>query len=266
MATIAEIIIHGRDEYSRMTEEAKRKVRDLGRETKASMKEAKDSADILKDVFGIHLPRELTKLISQSQLIGPALAASFNVVAIVGFIAALRQIPEMFTTVNNAIHGWNETSKKAFEDFIEGANKASKAALDLQFRLNEALGKPIADNIDLISGKLRIAQRHLLDLSQERIEAFGAGAIRTKGRAFAEIDAEIEATKKQITELSDLKRQAEADEEVQATKLAAQRFENIVENDKKRIKQGEEYHEKLKSLRERAEDSWFNYQMFIREL
>src|SRR5262245_2632239 len=128
MATIAEILIRSRDQYSKMTDQAKRDMMELGRVTKASMAQAKDSADILKDTFGIQLPRELTKILAQSKLIGPALSTAFNGAAVLGFISAAGQLPALFDKMTEAITGFWEASKKAYSDFLSENAKALDAA------------------------------------------------------------------------------------------------------------------------------------------
>jgi hypothetical protein len=134
MPTIAEIVLKYRDEFS---DKAKRDLVEFERSAKRTMGSAKDSADILKDTLGIQLPRELTKLVAQSKLIGPALATSFNVVALIGFIGALRQVPEMFKQISEAITGWDEKSKKAYENFLSDNKKAIDRVVELKAKLAE---------------------------------------------------------------------------------------------------------------------------------
>ncbi len=176
MSTTAEVLIKSRDQYSRMTEEAKRKILELGRATKESMSASKESADILKDTLGIELPRELTKLIAHSQLLRPVLSAAFSGVALFGFIAAARQIPELFDQLLEAVTGWDEKAKKAFENVQEYNRKTVERLEDLKAKLIEIS----TISIDPFAGREKALDQRIEEKKQE-LGRYQKGIAGTQG-------------------------------------------------------------------------------------
>src|SRR6266436_6126647 len=57
---------------------------------------ARESAALLGEEFGVHIPRALRGVLAQSSIVGPALTTAFNTLAIVGFIEILVNAAERF--------------------------------------------------------------------------------------------------------------------------------------------------------------------------
>jgi len=206
MSVTAEVLIKSKDQYSQLTDKAKRDMVELGRVSKQSMAQAKDSADILKDTFGIQIPRELTKLISQSKLIGPALSASFNVIALIGFIGVLRQVPEMLTTITESITGWDEASRKAYANFLEDNKKAIERVTEFHAKLAQVQslttegGQKASLNVRLAAAESQLeAANKNRTLAQEQINALRSNSFRAAGpgegtgpqRTIVELEADV---------------------------------------------------------------------------
>jgi hypothetical protein len=238
MPTVAEILIRSRDQYSKLTDQAKRDVIELGRVTKASMGQAKDSADILKDTLGIHLPRELTKIIAQSRLVGPALATAFSGVAIFGFIAALGQLPALFDKLKEKVTGWDEASQKAYANFLENNRKAVEDLTKFQAKLAEIQGGSRAGlQVQLADAQRRAEENQRLAVSRRNEFSALEQQVREKGVLFggrsgkeiiAEAEAFQEAANKAAEEVRALNRQLQllgAEETQKSIKDRAQEVE-----------------------------------------
>lgn len=168
MASVAEIILKYKNQFS---DQAKRDLLAFEKQHKSTMATAKDSADILKDTLGIQLPRELTKLIASSKLIGPALAASFNVIAIIGFIGVLKQVPELFDEMAAAVTGWDEKAKESYESVIEQNKKLieilEKARI-AQMKLSGATdAATVGQKIKFVETELKRQQELAASLAQQ---------------------------------------------------------------------------------------------------
>jgi hypothetical protein len=211
MATTAEIIIRMREDHARQIAALRRQMQDLGRETKASMAQAKDSADLLKDMFGIHMPRELTKLLAQSKLIGPALAAAFSGVAALSFISILGQIPELFEKLKASVTGWDEAAKKSYENFLEYNRKAIEGLTEFEAKMAEVsrgkraglevqLAAATADAIASQQAAVR-ARQGMTALGQNQRGMFAWLGLETEGgKTLKELTADAERFQKQADE------------------------------------------------------------------
>jgi hypothetical protein len=211
MPTTAEIIIRMREDHARQIAALRRQMQDLGRETKASMAQAKDSADLLKDMFGIHMPRELTKLLAQSKLIGPALAAAFSGVAALSFISILGQIPELFEKLKASVTGWDEAAKKSYENFLEYNRKAIEGLTEFEAKMAEVSGgkraglqvqleAATADAVANQQAAVR-ARQGITALGQNQRGMFAWLGLETEGgKTLKELTADAERFQKQADE------------------------------------------------------------------
>lgn len=214
MPTVAEVLIRSRDQYSKLTDQAKRDIVELGRTTKMSMAQAKDSADILKDTLGVHLPRELTKLLAHSRIIGPALAGAFSGVAVLGFISVLGQLPELYDKLKAKVAGWDEASQKAYENLIENNKKALEGLVAFQAKLTEITqGQAAGLRVQLADAQARLAESQRLAV-QRRNEAQGLtrnqqgifatlGLVKSGGKSLSELTADAEKFQKAANEAAD---------------------------------------------------------------
>src|ERR1043166_8197244 len=183
MANAAEIVIRARDEFSAMTAKARQefaglvdqygkplsnpfeKVEEGAHHASSGMHEAKESAELLKHELGIEMPRALTNLIAQSQVLGPLLTASLSTVAAVSLIQVLAQIPEIFHNMVGAVTGWNEHAQKAYENQIELNKDAEQTQIRPAIRagkLTEAGG--VGKNIQTTQAELLKAQQDATEL------------------------------------------------------------------------------------------------------
>ncbi len=96
------------------------------RATAAVSKEAADSmltdttkvregAALLKDDFGINIPRALRTTIAESSLAGPALQAAFGGLAAIAFIGIAEHVGTAISGVIDKMLGWSEQAKKTMD-------------------------------------------------------------------------------------------------------------------------------------------------------
>lgn len=108
--------------------------------SRGSMENARIAAMGLGQELGVHMPRAVSSFLGQSELIGPALSAAFSTVAVIGMIEVLGQIPRAFDKMVEALTGWDDKAKKAFDHVIEYNDKTVKELERLQSKLAEISG------------------------------------------------------------------------------------------------------------------------------
>lgn len=261
MATVAQILLRYREEFANVPEDVKRKLLDIGKSAKKSMAEAKDATDLLKDSLGVQLPRELTKLIAQSKLLGPALAASFNAAAVLGFVAAAQQLPELFNKISAAVTGWDDAQKKAYSDFLEQNQKALEGAEKFRLKMIE-IQKGTGAALD---AKVKDLQEATAQLQRAATATQNASQPSLTDQILRASTFGLLGGNKQNPEAARL--QELANKSADQLRAAQQEVtaNNAVEL-KKRLEDEKKHQEDLKTLRDKAEDSWFKYQMTLRKL
>lgn len=154
-----------------------------------------------KDV-GLAGSRVLTSFISQSEILGPIMAAAFPVVAVVAFIEILAHVPEVIKKATDAMMGWNEEAKKDFAEMTADSRKAyeqMRKMADEEERLSLVGLKGTAKTTEEIKVqadvRARLAEEHrkngeeILHLEQQ-IEANRIGADTLRGVDVRNVDAQ----------------------------------------------------------------------------
>src|SRR6266853_4975240 len=76
-----------------------------------SMQRARESARLASEEIGVHMPRALARVLAESTVLGPALAAAFSGIALVGFIQVLSQVPTAIKKIADLMGGWDDALK-----------------------------------------------------------------------------------------------------------------------------------------------------------
>jgi hypothetical protein len=103
---------------------AQREARNISREMRQQSEDSRASIQLLGDAVGVHLPRELRKVISESSLIGPAFAAAFKI-GVVGAVAV--EVIDLLPKI------------KSLAEEIGGFGAAAKAAMQQASELNDTI-------------------------------------------------------------------------------------------------------------------------------
>lgn len=77
-----------------------------------SIREARGSVMLLGEEVGVKMNRHLAGLLARSEILGPALASAFSLVAAIAFVDVLKRAYESIINVTNAIGGYTEAMKK----------------------------------------------------------------------------------------------------------------------------------------------------------
>lgn len=225
---------------------------DAGKKISYSFIDANLAARALGNTIGVHLPREITRLLAESATIGPVLAASFHVVALFGFIEILKQIPEMFDKMKAAVTGWDDAAKKAYEHQIDLNQRYLRALQDIELEQVKALeqmgkitaGESIKRQIDDVTKSLTEQQKHWVEIQNQinRIKTAEAEAAKLQashiyvplpgGASVAELTEQLKRAQEEIDKtqqtLLDLRKQtisAGVQDAKQEEDLAKQRKE-----------------------------------------
>ena len=113
--------------------------------TTRSVTEASRRIRLEAETAGIHVNRELGRILAQSEMIGPALNAAFTAFAAVAFIGIATQIAEKTSQWVADTFIYTEQMKKAYEETVRFSN----ASLKLQTDLSAAHEKEIAQQHQL---------------------------------------------------------------------------------------------------------------------
>ena len=97
-----------------------------------SMMEARHSIMGVGEEIGVHMPRFVSTFISHLGGIGPALAAAFAPVAIIGLIQVLSEVPAKFDEIIDKLAGWDEAARKAFDSQVALNHQIVEAAKALK--------------------------------------------------------------------------------------------------------------------------------------
>jgi hypothetical protein len=103
----------------RATEVARSNTALMSAEMKRNSREGAESLRLFDEGMGIRISRPLTRLIGQTQLIGPALASAFQFSAAfaLGSVIADSVIPKVIE-LTNAAAGWGEENQKDYKEAI----------------------------------------------------------------------------------------------------------------------------------------------------
>ncbi len=120
-----------------------------------SIGDAHGAAIGLEQMFGIHLPRSVTRFLAESDKIGPILAGAFSGVAILGMIQALDQLPALFKKLEGAITGWDDAAKKAFDHQLDQNRQLIQQYHDQEIALIK-----VREQLGLISSSQSLKEQH----------------------------------------------------------------------------------------------------------
>jgi hypothetical protein len=127
-ANETEILLRLRDEFTARLNAASKSLDDLAAKTRtvatASEQSMKRTAQAITEAgiaarglgreIGITIPESLSRAAARSEIVGPLLTKAFNVVAIIGFIQVLKQLPDAIREVSGAVTGWDDAAQKAY--------------------------------------------------------------------------------------------------------------------------------------------------------
>lgn len=123
----------------RATEMARSQTSLMSAEMKRQSREGAESLRLIDESIGIHISRPLTRIIGQSQLLGPALAGIFQLSGAValGSVIAESVIPKVIE-LTNYMAGWGEADQKAYkeaislnQEFVKELERHKQAMLDI---------------------------------------------------------------------------------------------------------------------------------------
>jgi hypothetical protein len=108
---------------------AKRHASEMSRAHKQSARESREAMELLGDTIGIRLPRELRKVISESSLVGPALAAAFKVGVVGAIVAEVIDLLPKIKTLSEELVGFGDAAKQVLKD-VAAENENLRAGFD----------------------------------------------------------------------------------------------------------------------------------------
>jgi hypothetical protein len=139
----------------------------------SSFGEARGSARLLSEEMGIHMNRELSKVLAQSSLLGPALSAAFSVIAVGAFIGIAVQVADKLSTWISDALIYTKAMKEAYDQDV-AYSKANNELVDSQKKAGEEQIK-ISREIALIGKTPLEASRMKAEWDKEALGYSQAG-------------------------------------------------------------------------------------------
>jgi hypothetical protein len=102
---------------------AQREARAITREMQQTSKESRQAMELLGDSIGIRLPRELRKVISETSLIGPAIATAFKASVIAAVATEIIGLVPKIEAAATELGGFGDAAKKVLADATEQNKK-----------------------------------------------------------------------------------------------------------------------------------------------
>ncbi|HLZ93376.1 MAG TPA: hypothetical protein VKQ28_16850 [Candidatus Acidoferrum sp.] len=138
-----------------------------------SARQGREAAVLLTEELGIHMPRALANVISDTTLIGPLMRGAFSTIAVVGFIDIAVGAANAVTKFVDKMAGWSESAKVTMDaqselnkTIMESSDKIDK--LDNAYRLIGLEGvAAFAEKQKIANEDLGIAKTRVADLTAE---------------------------------------------------------------------------------------------------
>jgi hypothetical protein len=137
---------------------------------------ARESTMLLRDEFGIAIPRALRSTIAEASLIGPLMTTAFSGLAVMAFANIAVMAGEKLAGFIDKAMGWSEMSKKI-----------NDAAVAMNFALTQSIGDT--------------AQK--VDALQKAYELIGLTGLPLFSKKQQQVSDDLDAAKKKVLELTD---------------------------------------------------------------
>ncbi len=99
--------------------------------------EATEKAQLLAGQFGVVLPSDITRLMARLPLLQAAMEAAFPILVVTAFLSLLREVPGAIANATDAIMGFGEKEKKAYDDAIQDNLRLLEATVDTHAQLRD---------------------------------------------------------------------------------------------------------------------------------
>jgi chemotaxis protein histidine kinase CheA len=162
---------------------------EAGAATKFSMMEARGSVVLLGEEFGVHAPREISRMIAAVPGIGIALQ---NLLPIMGAVWAVGKIYEWAEAHRKATQDLTDEQKAAYEAATTGAEKFLKAQ-EASIKATYALAIAQASGDKIKQGQLRVEEAEALGRAQDDNMAKMQGELEHQKSIVAEEEKKAEA-------------------------------------------------------------------------
>jgi lambda family phage tail tape measure protein len=193
---------------------------DASKRTKEQVDKATESLKILDDLLGVKIPESISKMLAESELIGPALDAAFAPLAIISLgmalidvtdkvskfvgealtgAADLRKFDEQIKTENKSLEEYARKTKEATRalELLNAPDAKARNALKLQFQIEDQ-GGSAAQLAELLKTKTTELQELLHKNTTETVSDIGSGMTVEVEKLVSETDE----GKEKINELS----------------------------------------------------------------
>ena len=223
---------------------------DASKRTKEEVDKATDSLKILDDLLGVKIPDSISKMLAESELIGPALDAAFAPLAVISLGMALIDITDKVSKfVGEALTGAGDlrkfdeqikTENKTLEEYARKTKEATRAlellnapdekarnALKLQFQIEDQ-GGSAAQLAELLKTKTTELQGLMHKMTTETVSDIGSGMTVEVEKFVSETDE----GKEKINELSSAILQLSARQKEAAATEALTNKQNQIDLDR----------------------------------
>jgi hypothetical protein len=131
-------------------------VKDGANQAKEYIEKASQSVSILGDLVGIKVSEGMQKLVSSSELLGPALAKAFPALAVISFIKQLDDLYEEHKQLTAAIYGQSDAWRSLDGVVLKFSDDSRIKLLEIRERIDAITGGPLKvfkDKLELIDAQ-----------------------------------------------------------------------------------------------------------------
>ena len=189
----------------------------LAERTVSSEGPAREALRGLGEEIGVHLPRFVSSYLASLGPVAGIASAAFAPIAVIGLVEVIGKIPGAIEKGVDALHGWTEAAKKAFEESTKAALKWQVDSIDIMERLRavQLIGKEgiqkynlemtlNSQNISEVAKKideLRLKQTELNAVVAWKPPPESSFLSRVLGLAGGPADSEVDKAKEQLKEI-----------------------------------------------------------------
>src|SRR5438094_7665156 len=130
-----------------------------------SMTQARHAIRGLGEEVGIHMPRFVSSFLADIPAVGAAMAAAFSVIAVVGLIEVLGQIPEALSKAIDWFDNFGEREKKALKEGTDEVMRHTMHLVKLQEAARDAAAAMGKEGVEKVT-----AQTQAVKGSREEID------------------------------------------------------------------------------------------------
>ncbi len=181
-------------------------------EAKEQIEKAAESVSMLGDFIGVKVPESVQKMLAKSELIGPALEAAFQPLAIIALGQVIADVVVKISELIRSTQELSEEEKKRHDEFMRQSDeelqheeKIIRGAYELRIAQAETEIDKQAIRVQMAAALVNLDQKHIEELQTEKNHFDDlAGGAKTLARDLHEAASQANYDMEQGADIADL--------------------------------------------------------------